>query len=71
MIISARVSEEIGEQVKAYAFYNEVSVSALLRRALEKEMEGVELMTEEQLLYVKEQTRYNTPRSVARKKGAR
>lgn len=70
MIISARVSEESGEQIKAQAYYKGISVSEFLRRAMEEQLEGEERLTEEQLLYVREQTRYNLRGSVPHKKGA-
>ncbi len=65
MVISVRVSDEDGYRMKAYADRQGITVSALLRNAVQERLENEHDITERDLEVVRERTRYN---SMKRKK---
>ena len=68
MVISVRVSDEDGYRMKAYADREGLTVSALLRNAVQERLENTNDLTEQELEVVREKTRYNSLKRKQRKK---
>ena len=68
MVISVRVSDEDGNRMKAYATYKGVTLSALLRSAVQERLENEYQLSDKEMEVVMEQTVYKPRKRKAKKK---